>query len=141
MAVASYHGISPVADPNLIEIGYGDWESLYIDQIPSLGWAEEYSKFRDDPVNHRPPNGETIDEILKRVRISLDSVRTIHSEESICMVGHSGSIRAILTLALAGTHNTWARLKLKNAALSEITFDHNSAKLSVERVNDFSFLN
>jgi broad specificity phosphatase PhoE len=83
--VAARLGLDVVAVPGLRERQFGSWEGL-----------------RDVEVEHRfpgahgPPDGETREEMLRRVLESLEAIAAAHDGETVLVVCHGGPIRAAL---------------------------------------------
>ena len=83
--VAARLGLVVVAVPGLRERQFGSWEGL-----------------RDVEVEHRfpgahgPPDGETREEMLRRVLESLEAIAAAHDGETVLVVCHGGPIRAAL---------------------------------------------
>jgi broad specificity phosphatase PhoE len=83
--VAARLGLDVVAVPGLREREFGSWEGL-----------------RDVEVEHRfpgahgPPDGETRQEMLRRVLESLEAIAAAHDGETVLVVCHGGPIRAAL---------------------------------------------
>ena len=51
----------------LIELGQGEWEGLTHDQVRAR-WPNELAAWREDPLHHHAPGGESLQEALARVR-------------------------------------------------------------------------
>jgi probable phosphoglycerate mutase len=83
--VASRLGRDVVAVPGLRERRFGSWEGLRD--------AEVEARF---PGAHGPPDGETRDEMLRRVLQSLEAIAATHAGETVLVVAHGGPIRAVL---------------------------------------------
>jgi len=83
--VAARLGLDVVAVPGLRERRFGSWEGL-----------------RDVEVEHRfpgahgPPDGETREEMLRRVLDSLEAIAAAHNGDTVLVVCHGGPIRAAL---------------------------------------------
>jgi broad specificity phosphatase PhoE len=83
--VAARLALDVVAVPGLRERRFGSWEGL-----------------RDVEVEHRfpgahgPPDGETREEMLRRVLDSLEAIASSHAGETVLVVCHGGPIRAAL---------------------------------------------
>lgn len=122
----------------LREISYGSWEAALFEDIPEK-WPVEWASYRADPARNRPPGGEKIEMLLTRTQAFVDDLRHTREGQSLCIVGHSGTIRGILCGALCGTPDTWVRLSVWNASVSEVLFN-DTGRAEVLRVNDHSFL-
>ena len=83
--VAERLGLDVVAVPGLRERQFGTWEGLRDVEVERL-----YPGLRN------PPDGETRDELLRRVLESLEAIAAAHADETVLVVSHGGPIRALL---------------------------------------------
>ncbi|MGQ9540197.1 MAG: histidine phosphatase family protein [Armatimonadota bacterium] len=118
--VAKYHDLSPVADPDLRELSYGIWEGMSREEILASEWAELFERYRKDSLRHRPPGAEYPEQIIERSRRMLARVRHQHSDGTVCIVGHGGSLRALICVALSAPLEVFRHIRLDNASLSAI---------------------
>ena len=137
-AIGCRHGLEPVRVEVLREITYGAWEWLAIEEVISR-WPGEWLSFVENPALNRPPGGEPSSLYLSRFSPFLEELHARHSNTAICLVGHSGSIRGLLTAALLAGAETWIRLSTANASVSEVHMDE-AGRTEVIRMNDTSFL-
>lgn len=72
-------------DPRLLEMDFGDWESLPWSSLPRA----DLDRWADDVAGFRPPGGECFDDLVRRVAAALAGLRTPH-----LIVTHAGAIRA-----------------------------------------------
>ncbi len=80
-------------DDRLREQDFGDWDGLPFSEVPDLGPLAP-----DELAAHRPPNGESFDDLCRRV---WPAVRDLAAKgRSTVIVAHAGTIRATLALAL-----------------------------------------
>lgn len=118
--VAKYHDLSPVADPDLRELSYGIWEGMRREEILASEWAELFERYRKDSLRHRPPGAEYPEQIIERSRRMLARILRQHSDGTVCIVGHGGSLRALICVALSAPVETFRHIRLDNASLSVI---------------------
>ncbi len=120
--IAQEHNLSVRTTPLLREAMMGDWEGLTEAEVRARGEGEAWSRYMQDSVANRPPGGETMEAIWDRVLAGLAEVRRAHSEGNIALVGHGGSMRAILCHALGAPMPSMRHIWLDNASLSLIDF-------------------
>lgn len=95
METATALGLAPVAEPRLREQNFGAWTGRRHAEIEAeLG--DSYAAFWRKPATNRPPGGESFDDQIARVRQCLSSLPA----GDVTLVVHSGTIRAILAIAL-----------------------------------------
>ncbi|HYU20722.1 MAG TPA: histidine phosphatase family protein [Chloroflexota bacterium] len=92
--IARLHGLEVKRDPRLDEINQGLWEGLRREEIV-LTHAELHERWLGYPLDLRLPEGETLDEVLSRVRSALDDILLLHPSHAICIVAHSVSMAVI----------------------------------------------
>jgi len=129
--------IAPV--PELREIAYGEWEGLTFAEVEARdpeGFAERMLRQND---RYTPPGGENVHQFVARVRRFHDRVRERHgSGERVLVVGHSGSILALLICLLDMPNEFLLRFRMNPAGLSIVrTFDDAAV---LELWNDTSHL-
>ncbi len=102
---------------SLREINIGAWEGLSWEEIedsePELAkaWFKDY-------VNFTYPGGESAAEAAKRASTFIDGA--LKDYDTILVVGHSGTISALLSHYLFGTIEYMGVFKLKNARIQKI---------------------
>lgn len=126
----------------LRETRLGEWEGLTRTEIEARGDAELLANYLRDSHLHRPPGGETLEAVWERMNGVLDTIRRDHSGGSVAVVGHGGSLRALLCAALDAPITSMRHLWLDNASLSiiEESGSLNQRHRRVTLVNDTSHL-
>ncbi|WP_193184657.1 histidine phosphatase family protein [Nisaea sediminum] len=103
------------------EQDFGAWEGLTHAALSETG-AEDYRSFWDDPARNRPPGGESFSDLQARVAPAVATLNDRFKGREIVLVGHGGSIRAILAVVLKLTPEV--ALSLEIAPLSLSLADH-----------------
>lgn len=129
--------ITPVWD--LREIAYGEWEGLTFAEVEARdpeGFAERMLRQNERDA---PPGGENVQQVVDRVRRFHDRVRELHvSGDQVLVVGHSGSLLALLICLLDMPNEFLLRFRLNPAGLSIVRSFDDAAVL--ELWNDTSHL-
>ena len=85
--------------PGLIEQNLGDHQGL-----PHADLAARLSipahPFWPLAAHDRPPNGESMDDVLIRVGVAMDTLAAEHEGQDVIVVSHGGAIRAAIAHAL-----------------------------------------
>ncbi len=115
-AVAMTHGLVPVEVADLREIEFGDVEGLEFERYP----PELQTELLKEPLSVRFPGGETYGELRMRVCRALDDVVKRHSDESVLIVTHAGSIRAALAAWLGITGEAIFRIDQRTASVNVV---------------------
>lgn len=108
-------GLAPELVPEFSEQDFGDWTGRRHDQLASSG-GEAYAQFWNDPARGRPPNGESFEDQVARVRLGLARI----GAGPAALVVHSGTIRAALCVALDLTPQAALRFVIDPLSLTRI---------------------
>lgn len=123
-AIATPHGLNVCTTALLRETMLGDWEGLTRAEIEARGDSERLALYIKDPFQHRPPGGETLEAVWDRIAQASELLCREHPEGDLVIVGHGGSLRALLCQALDTPLASLRRLRLDNASLSVIEEQH-----------------
>jgi alpha-ribazole phosphatase len=87
--------LDPILIPEFVEQDFGDWTGRCHDDLAASG-EKAYAQFWRHPARSRPPGGESFEDQVERVRRGLLGLRP----GPATLVIHSGTIRALLSIAL-----------------------------------------
>jgi broad specificity phosphatase PhoE len=82
----------------------------------------EDASWREDSVRHRAPDGERIEELQLRAMRCATEILTAHPGQTVAVVAHGGSVKAILCGVMGFSLSLWRRLRLDNTSISRILF-------------------
>jgi len=96
--VARRHGLPVVTRPDLKEVDVGSWSGLTTDEARTRH-PEAFSRWRDEG---QPgwADGETYEEMRARALRAVLEIGSGHAGETVLVVAHGGTIRALLATAL-----------------------------------------
>lgn len=137
-AIAEPHDLTVNATPKLRETMLGEWEGLTIPEIVARGDSEIWQAMTHGSLAHRPPGSEPLEEMWARLVGLREEIRNTHTEGTVVIVGHGGSLRALLCDALSAGISTMMHFSLDNASLSAI--DYTEHRVWVKFVNDTGHL-
>lgn len=120
--IARPHGLTVAVSPILREAGFGLWEGLTESEIIEQGQEDLWNNYRADSLTHRPPEGESLDDVCARMLGVLQQIKSSHPSGTVAVVGHGGSLRAILCDALGSPISAWRRISQSNACLNLIEY-------------------
>ena len=83
----------------LIDIDYGQWQGLTLDEAKER-WPAEAGIWQRRPDLVRPPGGESLQDVLARVAEALRLMTGRHPQETVLLVGHDSVNRVLLLHAL-----------------------------------------
>lgn len=129
--IARAVGIAIQSDPRLREGAFGIWEGLTYGEIQQR-WPQQFAAWRSDPLRSTPHGGETLQQVIDRVASVLADLHHNHHNQTIMLVSHGGTLRALFCYALnLPTHAFWL-ITLNAASISELhLFNDNVAVLSL----------
>jgi len=130
--------LTPRSDARLREVFFGEWEGLTAEQV-TAGWPREAAAWRADSLRHRPPGGETLETVQIRVSQAIANIITEYPRGEVAIVGHSGSLRAVVAYALTATPSVSRHFIFDNCSLS--TIEHSNDRFSLVGINDHCHLN
>jgi probable phosphoglycerate mutase len=113
-------GAPPRCEPALIEMDWGDWEGLRLDELRDR-YGAEFARNEAAGLDFKPHSGESPREVRDRVMHWLTSTALTH--QSIVAVTHKGVIRAVLSAATGWDMTAKPPLRLKRGALHRFEVD------------------
>ncbi len=136
-AIAAPHGLTVQTTPLLRETSLGEWEGLTRTEIEARGESALLRGYVQDSHVNRPPGGETLEAAWERMTHALGQIQEQSPSGGVVIVGHGGSLRALICDALDAPISSMRRIWLANASLSII---EESASI-VGRVRRLTLLN
>lgn len=118
-AIAAAHGLTVRPTKGLREIDVGRWSGLNYDQARERD-PEAYARLMADPVNAKRPDGESWADLQRRVSLAFRDIAAAHVNETVCIVGHGGTIRALLADVLQLGFESARRLAMDNTGVTVI---------------------
>ena len=117
-SIADVLAMSVDVDERFIELNYGEFDGLKMDEVPADVWAQ----WRVTPT-FAPPGGESLVALDERVHPALEELQAqslTTPGEAIVIVSHVSPIKSAVTWALrAGPEMTW-RCSLDRASITTI---------------------
>ena len=141
-SIAAPHGLTVQTTPLLRETSLGEWEGLTRAEIEARGEAELLQGYVQNSHLNRPPGGETLESAWERMTQAVAQIQAQYPSGGVVIVGHGGSLRALICDALEAPISSMRRIWLANASLSIIE-EHEGVVGRIRRVtllNDVSHL-
>ena len=108
----------PLTPSHLLrELHFGHFEGLTLAEIRET-YPEEYQAWADDLVHQAPPGGENLRQQAARAAEFLNGHLGPAAEGRFLIVGHGGSIRALLFTALGIDLQLYWRVAIANASIT-----------------------
>ena len=125
-------------DNRLNEVNYGDFEGKFPSQIKSL-YPNEYKLWMEKPSTVRFPNGESFEEVQKRVvSLTLELTSKLAENKAIFLVSHVDVIKMLVCWILDIPIDKKRMFRIDNGSVSciETTNEmYNHKKIKVRYLN------
>ena len=136
-AIARYHDLPVLEDPDLREISMGAWEGLNPEQIQARD-MQEWTYVRSDPINRAPTGGESFAQLSVRASRVLKHCREKYAGKTVLWATHGGFIEAAICHALKLDLTYRRCFRHNNTAVTELHFTQDLPL--IERMNDTAHL-
>lgn len=104
---------------DLREIEFGEWEGASMEALSGIS-ITEIEQWRGS-LEHRPPQGESVRDLERRVRITLDQILATENS-SVAVVAHMMPLRAIYRLATGAAESAHWGVSFVPASVSVYRF-------------------
>ncbi len=119
-------------DENLIEMSFGIWEGMLNDYVIET-YKEEHYKFWNEPHLFVPNGGEYFEELINRVKITLNDIAKANKGENILIVTHTIVIKAIYSIIKGyELKDFWNPPFIKNTSLTILEYNEGEYKFLLE---------
>ncbi len=116
---AGYPAQDLAVEPGLIEQDLGDYQGLRHAALPPLLSAPAHP-FWPLAADERPPNGESMAEVLVRVGMALERLAERFDGRDVVIVSHGGAIRAAVAHAMDVDARRALHLSVYNLSLTQL---------------------
>jgi broad specificity phosphatase PhoE len=128
----------PVADFRLVELSYGAWEGRTYEESKRAN-PDVYRAWERDPGSVAPPEGESGEQLIERVKPFLADVAQRHPSGNVAVVCHRTVCRLLACHIMGVPLKEYRRrVPMDNAALN--IFETRKGKWHMAAVNDSSHL-
>lgn len=132
-AIASISGLAATPEPRFREMSFGAWEGLTYGDIEQRD-PRTLTAWQQDPYQVSPPEGETLAQIVNRVRAAYDALVCQHQGHTVALVAHGGPLQVLLCLALGLPPRAYWQFMIDPGSISELRIYGQGAILA--RLND-----
>ena len=122
IAEGNGHGVSPVVEPELVEMHLGAWEGLTPEEV-DVQFQGAYQQWRVRPSSVVIPGAERHEAFHERVRRTLRQIAARMEDGEYVVVSHGGVIASALADLLEAEYDALIRrLRLDNAGVTALEF-------------------
>ncbi len=119
-------GPDAIIVPEFAEQHFGAWQGRSYASLAGRA-QEEYHQFWLAPAHHRPPGGESFDDLVQRVRRAIVQLNRDFAGRDIIAVAHGGTIRAAVAAALSLPSETALGIEAHNLSVTRLDYFPGSA--------------
>ena len=83
------------SDARLMEMNFGLWENKRWDELPRA----QVDAWMKDLTHRAPPEGETLHQVMQRLKAFLEDLKEDSSTRHTVIVTHGGIVKSLLTMA------------------------------------------
>jgi len=131
--IAGHHGLSPVAEPRLADMNFGEWQGVPLREVKER-WPEIYHIWATDPFAAKIPGGQTLREVETAAMAAVLDMEARHPDETVALISHRLVIKVLLGAALEmGDGGFW---KLKPDVASISILEKNPRRFVLTLFND-----
>lgn len=106
-------------EPALIEQHFGAWQGVSYSELAARR-SDEWHRFWLAPAEETPPGGESFAALVGRVQDAIRRLTRQHQDRDIISIGHGGTIRAALALALGISPGTALAFSIDTLSLTRL---------------------
>ncbi len=127
------HKLEPKVLEELIDIRFGDWQGLRVDEI-NRRWPELWQQWRADPSRMTFPNGEGFSAVIDRAVRALQGIVDASQSQQVVVVTHHFIVKVLVAHVLGVPNNLYRNFVVSAASLSVIQTVNGGFRLV--RLND-----
>ncbi len=120
-------------EPDIAEQHVGTWHGLTHDDLNALRGVA-HDDFGLWPASERPPDGESFLDVMARVGAAVARLTAAHRGRDIVAIGHGGSIRAALAIALGIEAERAMSFAIDNCSLTRLDHIHDGGERTCWRI-------
>src|SRR5215216_1646790 len=124
--IAEPHGLTVDIVPDLDEADFGQWAGCSFDD---LSRDPRWIAWNNERGTARPPGGETMLELQKRILRHLDRLQAEKPNKNLVLVSHAEVIRAALLHFLGIALDGFARVEIAPASISTLLLNGSGAQV------------
>lgn len=125
--------------PALREKRYGQLEGMSFKEVETK-YPDVYRQLFEDNIEFAPPEGESDSDVYRRVCAATETLKDAHHGDSnVLIVGHGGSLRAMIAGILNMPAEYMWRFKLANGSLSVVSL-YDCGGVTLDLLNDTNHL-
>ena len=126
--IAEPHRLELEVWQDLIEIQFGDWQGLHMDEIKQR-WPVLWRGWRTDPSNLTLPNGESLTQAASRSISAFERIVDSNRGKQTIIVTHEVIIKVLVAYALGAPNSIYRRFDIGNTSLTVLQASNSNYRL------------
>ena len=126
-------GIEPIKEERIIEIDHGIWSGLLVEEVKKK-FPKEFEMWLKEPHKVKFPEGESLQDVFRRVKNFLNDILEKHNEKTVAIVSHTVPIRCLYCAVLDIDLSKFWSFGCDNASYSVVYLD-NEGRNVIQKLN------
>jgi broad specificity phosphatase PhoE len=135
--IAKFQNIPVTPLEAIIDISYGDWEGVSLDDVRKK-YSDLYTLWLREPHKVTFPNGESLEQVRTRAMAAINQLIEKHQNETIVLVAHRVPNKVICCSMLGIENKNFWRIQQDTASTN--LFTHKDDQWIISFLNDTSYL-
>jgi broad specificity phosphatase PhoE len=135
--IAKFQNIPVTPLEAIIDISYGDWEGVSLDDVRKK-YPDLYTLWLREPHKVTFPNGESLEQVRTRAMAAINQLIEKHQNETIALVAHRVPNKVICCSMLGIENKNFWRIQQDTASTN--LFTHKDDQWIISFLNDTSYL-
>jgi ribonuclease H / adenosylcobalamin/alpha-ribazole phosphatase len=119
-AIAVTTGARVETDDDFIDVDYGAWQGLTVEEVADRFGRDRLSAWRSDPASFTFPDGEAMSTATQRLRRGL--MNAVGGATPVAVVSHLAVLKICFCVMMDLDLSYFWRIDLDNGAVSEFTY-------------------
>ncbi len=117
--------VPPVTETRLLDLNFGVWQGVSHEEVKKT-YSDLYRIWETSPEKARFPEGESLEDVRKRVDALLDMLREKHKDQTVALVSHRVVCKVMLGRLLGLDLGKFWNLQQSTACLNRFRYVNGS---------------
>lgn len=122
---AKYHNLEVIKDERLLEINHGTWEGKLSSEIDE----DLLRLWKSAPHLVKMPNGESLDDILARVKLAIDEYLAKYDGKTIAVFAHDAVNKVLISYVLGLELSSFWNITQDNTCINVLELSKDFTKI------------
>jgi len=117
--VARPHNLTPVAEPRLADLDFGEWQGKPIKEVEAQ-YPELYRQWQENPYQLQIPQGGNVRRVEENLKSLLVQLEAEFPEQTVILVTHRLVVKVLLVMVLQLPPQGYWQLKPEVASITRL---------------------